>query len=170
VSYWNYRLRLVLKEEVINTEAVALIVTQLKEAHTIAQQLEIVSTENENMLLYAEAVQALLGTDSIALDHVLKRYGERHDKRSDAALCMIIASLARHQSPAWFTTVLERWQALAATKPGYFSIVWNCVRHKAISQALVAGAFAAEHQGDDPLFVEEFNYLQRVLAGGSEPH
>ncbi len=169
VTFWSGRLGQALSEKVIDKEKILSHIKQLKDAYQASQKLDVISLGIENTLLYVDVVQALITEDKEALDSAFTKYRNQNDKRSDAALCATISALAPHLGPTWFKTVLERWHALAATKPGYFTIAWDCVHKKAIAQALVAGAFAAQHNNDDPTFVNEFTYLQRVVAGGEVP-
>ena len=169
ILFWSYRMNAALQARDLPETRIRTLIQRLREAHQATTDLDLLQPNDDQVLLRANVIEALIGRDVTALDKAFTAYRDRQDKRSDAALCQTISSLARHLPPRWFTTVLQRWDAIAATKPGYYTIAWNCVHEQAIAQALVAGAFAAERLSDDDLFAEEFIYLQRVLAGGGEP-
>lgn len=171
VPYWSQRLSSLLgKREVLLDEKAALaLIGHLRAAVAACQRLGINPAGLDSSLRWVSLVEALVQRNEDQLRTVLHECAERRDRRSDEMVTGNLEALARHLPPTWFRRVLAVWDETAATKPGYFALAWGCAIRDQIPQALEAGALAASRFADDPNFVAEFTYLQRVLAGGEAP-
>jgi hypothetical protein len=175
VPFWKGRLLTLLRESEsdpsapVTTDSLRDAAAGLLRAVRACERLEIVSPSYERELLYARLLDGMLGPDDQSLDQVLRDAAERRDRQTDGMVTDLVVTLAAHLGPHRFRHLLARWDALAATKPGYFAIAWGCANDGQVAQALEVGALAAAKHADDPAFVAEFAYLQHVLAGGTKP-
>lgn len=171
VPYWAKRLSSCLsgRQKPIDENAALRLVAHLQTAIDSCARLEINATGLDQTRRWVGLMDSLLRRDADSLRAIFRRYAERHDRKSDEMLTDNLVALARHLPPMWFRRVLTLWDETAATKPGYFALAWGCVQAEAIPQALEVGALAAQRFADDPTFIEEFTYLQHVLAGGTSP-
>lgn len=171
VPFWSGRLSSLLgKDDVLLDEPAALeLIRHLRAAIAACQRLDIDPAGQDHTLRWVALIEALIRRNEDDLRTALRAYAERRDRRSDEMVTDNLEAMAQHLPPTWFRRVLALWDETAATKPGYFAIAWGCAARGDIAQALEAGALAARRFSDDPAFVAEYAYLQRVLSGGEAP-
>ena len=171
VPYWAQRLSSCIGEHQnpIDEKNALRLIARLQSAIDSCARLEINATGLDHTRRWVGLMDSLIRRDEDGLRAIFRRYAERHDRKSDEMLTDNLVALARHLPPTWFRQVLKLWDETAATKPGYFALAWGCAQAEAIPQALEVGALAAQRFADDPMFVEEFTYLQHVLTGGTSP-
>ena len=171
VPYWAERLSSCMggHQNPIDEKNALHLIARLQSAIDSCARLEMNAPYLDQTRRWVGLMDSLLRHDEDGLRSLFRRYAERHDRKSDEMLTNNLAALARHLPPTWFRRVLTLWDETAATKPGYFALAWGCAQSEAIPQALEVGALAAQRFADDPAFVDEFIYLQHVLAGGTSP-
>lgn len=171
VPYWTERLSSCMggQQNPIDEKNALHLIARLQSAIDSCARLEMNATYLDHTRRWVGLMDSLLRHDEDGLRSIFRRYAERHDRKSDEMLTDNLVALARHLPPRWFRRVLTLWDETAATKPGYFALAWGCAQSEAIPQALEVGALAAQRFADDPAFVDEFVYLQHVLAGGTSP-
>lgn len=81
----------------------------------------------DSTLRWVALIEALASRNEDDLRAVLRGYAEHRDRRSDVFVTDNMEAMARYLPPAsWSRRVLAMWDETAATKTGYFVIVWGC--------------------------------------------
>lgn len=115
----------------------------------------------------AKVIGAVIARDEAGLRACLKKVREEKDKDYLDDTAQWLGDAARRVPLDWFATVLKAWdQEIGdAGKQKYFWIAWRAALGKAPGHALLAAKLAAERFGnEDPAFVEEYQFMNGLLA------
>ncbi len=139
---------------------------RVEEAFTRADALGLTDSSIEIQRHMSRLDLALLTEDKALLQACLRRVKDLNDKRLRDMTADTLGARAPQASAAWFTTVLDVWQAELNYKPKWFLIAWRAVLVGANERALTAAERAVKAFPDDAAFREELTFMRKLLAAG----
>jgi tetratricopeptide (TPR) repeat protein len=136
---------------------------RVEEAFTRAEALGLTDSSIEIQRHMSRLDLALLTEDKALLQSCLRRVKDLNDKRLRDMTADTLGARAPQASAAWFTTVLDVWQAELNYKPKWFLIAWRAVLVGANERALTAAERAVKAFPDDAAFREELSFMRDLL-------
>ena len=165
VPYWWTRLaeRFGRDHKTLDAAGVAEDARQLRDAYAAVRALGQEDVQLDHQHHLGLLVAALVGRDAAGVRERLKFVAEKNDKRLRDDTAQWLGDVARFLPMDWYAQVIGIWQEELDYKPKWYWIAWRAALQGGPQQALLVASKAAARYADDPAFVEEYQFMRRLL-------
>ncbi len=165
VPYWWSRIadRFERERKELDAPALALEVARLKEAYGAVRALGHEDIQLDHQHHLALLVGALVARDEAGLRERLRYVADKNDKRLRDDTAQWLGDTARFLPMDWYARVIAVWQEELDYKPKWYWIAWRAALQGGPQHALLVASKAAARYADDPSFVEEYQFMRRLL-------
>lgn len=135
----------------------------LQEALGFVQEHQLDSRNLQISAIQAQVAAAMLDKDNKRLRELLKTVKEREDKWLRDGVAALMGNMARHIDIKDYDAMVDAWVDEVNYKPKYYWMAWRAALVNQPQHALLVAKRAATLFKDDPSFVEEYEYMQKLF-------